>query len=400
MRVTNRRAAEMNKWLVGGLALLFGATLLGMPLPAAAELKVGIGGFLLLDVQQGDKVFGGATAPSVANTPLDTDKERDHRETVVDARQTQLRATFSETTAGLNFSGLVETDFNNNDGDARVANTRHLQLRHAFARADHPSGFFLLAGQFWSLFSNIVSVRPPPTFTAGAVAGRLVARQPQLKVGYRIPLDQTLGNLVFEADVEKHSLDNLGSIRVDESQGGGQDIPLFVGKVFWLHPIFEVEAAGAVGSNRVILVGGSDDRRTAWGGQVSMAVNIGTVRLAGNYYHLDGLQRLAAGRFPSAFQVFNRVENVESDGWYAGLGYKLTKDTSFNFGFGWEKADEIPGAFTGTRLERHQSLQVNVLHKFWTRWQVGLEYRRFDVEAFNRTEGDANFVHGALWFFF
>ncbi len=390
----------MKTW-VRGLALLFGATLVGTPSPTAAELKVGIGGFILLDLQYGDKVFTGGPVPSVANTPLDTDKERDHSETVVDARQSRLRVTASDTVGSVSFSGLVEADFAGSDGDALVSNSRRFQLRHAFARADHSSGFSLLAGQFWSLFSNIVSVPAADTFTAGAAAGRLVARQPQLKVGYRVPLEPQMGNLLFEADVEKHSLQNLGSTAVDESQGSGQDIPLFVGKVSWFHPVFEAEAAGAAGSNRVILVGGDDDRKAAWGVEASVGVKIGPVRLAGHYNHLDGLQRLAAGRFPSAFLVGTDVRNVESDGWYAGLTYKFSGATSFNVLYGWERADEIQAAgFTGTRKKRHQSIQANVFHKFWERWQIGFEYRRFDVEAFDGTEGDANFYHVALWYFF
>ncbi len=394
----------MKKRVVVGLALLFGATLVGTPPPAAADLKVGISGFVLLDIQYGDKVFGGGPIPSVANTPLDTDKEKDHSETVLDARQSRLRVTMSDTAGGVNLSGLIESDFFTNDGNAKVSNSRHLTLRHAFARADHPSGFFLLAGQYWSLFSNIVSVSAPTTFTAGGAAGRLVARQPQLKVGYRTAIGRQglkMGDLVFEADVEKHSLEDLGSKAVDEGQGAGQDLPLFTGKVSWFHPIFEVEAAGAAGRNRIILVGGDDDRDTAWGAQVSVGVNIGPVRLAGHYNHLDGLQRLAGGRFPSAFLVGTDVRNVESDGWYAGATYNFTKDTSFNFLYGWEKADEIKaGGFTGTQQERHRTIQATVFHKFWQRWQVGFEYRRFDVEAFNGTEGDANFFHTALWFFF
>ncbi len=381
-----------------GLALLFGAALVGTPSPAAAELKVGIRGFVRLDVLSGDKILGASPTPNVKNTPLDTDKEKNHSETVLDARQSRLDVTFSDSALGVNFSGLIEADFNNTEGSALVSNSRGFQLRHAFARADHPSGFFLLAGQYWSLFDNIVSVPPPSVFESQAA--RLVARQPQLKVGYRMPLEPKMGNLVFEADVEKHSLENLGSTAVDESQGSGQDIPLFVGKVSWFHPIFEAEAAGAAGSNRVILVGGDDDRETAWGVQASLGVKIGSVRLAGHYDHMDGLQRLGGGRFPSAFLVGTKVENVESDAWYAGLTYDLTKATSFNVLYGWEKADEIPGAFTGTNQKRHQSIQVNVLYKFWERWQVGLEYKRFDVKAFNGTEGDANVVHSALWFFF
>lgn len=389
----------MNTRVVVGLALLVGAALVGTPSPASAELKVGLGGFMRLDVVQTDKLFGASRTPGIKDTPLDTDEVKDKRETVLDARGSRLRVNISGAAEEINFTGLVEAEFTGSDGDARTSNSRGLRLRHAFARADHPSGFSLLAGQFWSLFSNIVTV-PPPDRVGGSQAAILVARQPQLRLGYRTSLGPRIGELSFEADVEKQALENLGSTAVDESQGGGQDIPLFVGKVLWLHPIFRVEAAGAAGSNRVVLDDASDDRDTAWGVQASAAVKISQVTLAGHYDHLNGLQRLAGGRFPSVFLVGADVRNVESDAWYAGLTYRLTKATSFNFLYGWEKADEIPVAFTGTRQKEHRSIQVNVLHNFWQQWRVGLEYLRFDVEAFNGTEGDANIVQGALWFFF
>ncbi len=389
------------RWVVLGLVVLFGAMLVGMPSPAAADLKVGISGYVKLDIQVSDKLFGGNPSPNVSATPLDTDKEKDNTETVLDVRETRFRVTASDEVAGVKLSSNVEVDFFTFDGNAKVSNSRHLRLRHAFARADHPSGFFLLAGQWWSLFANIVTVPPPAQVDFSSQAAKLFTRQPQLKVGYKTPLAPGMGELVFEADVEKSSLDNLGSAAVDESQGAGQDLPLFTGKVSWFHPIFQVEAAGAAGRNRVILVGGDDDRDTAWGAQVSVGVNIGPVRLAGHYDHMDGLQRLGNDRFPSAFLVGTKVENVESDAWYAGLTYNLTKETSFNFLYGWEEADEIKAAgFTGTKQERHRTIHVNVMHKFWKRWMAGLEYRRFDVDAFNGTDGDANFVHGALWFFF
>ena len=69
--------------------------------------------------------------------------------------------------------------------------------------------------------------------------------------------------------------------------------------------------------------------------------------------------------------------------------------------YGWHEADRITSAgFTGSNQARHQSVHVNLLQKFWQRWQAGLEYRRFWVDTFDRQEGDVNIVHGALWFFF
>jgi predicted porin len=119
----------------------------------------------------------------------------------------------------------------------------------------------------------------------------------------------------------------------------------------------------------------------------------------GHYHHSDGLNRLASGDFPTAFLVGTRLENVESDGWYAGVTYRLTKNTSLNAVYGYATADEIPVAFTGNSLEKHRSIHANIIHKFWDRWQVGLEYKRFDVDAFNGRSGDVNFINGALWYF-
>lgn len=125
----------------------------------------------------------------------------------------------------------------------------------------------------------------------------------------------------------------------------------------------------------------------------------------GHFQIIDGLSRLANGDFPTAFlSAASAIENVESTGFYVGARFQINPTTSLNGVFGWHEADTIPGVFdaatTPTSLETHQSIHVNILHQFWQRWQAGLEYRRFDVEAFNGNKGDVNFVHGALWFFF
>lgn len=382
-----------------GAALVAGAFLILMPAPpAAAELKVGVSGYIKLDIQYGDKNTGSFPSPGPADVPLDDNKEADNPQTILDARQSRLRATISDDVMGVKMSGRIEADFFTADGNGRVSNSRHFRLRHAFIRGDHPSGFFLLAGQYWSLPMNS-DIAQPDLVDFNGPAGQLFARQPQLRVGYRVPVPG--GDLVFEGDVEKHSLENLGSEAVDEGQGSGQDVPLFGGKVSWLGKVFQIEAAGAVAENKVTLAGGSRASEIAWAGQVSAQVNIGRVSVFGHYQHSDGLNRLANQDFPGAFLMGTTLQNVESDGWYAGVSVKLMKDTSVNGVFGWAKADELVAAgFTGDNLEKHRSIHVNVLHKFWERWQVGLEYRRFDVETFGGKEGDVNLIHGAVWYFF
>lgn len=247
------------KWVVWGLTLLFGAALAGAPSPAAAELKVGVSGYVKLDVQYGDKITGSLPSPGPSDTPLDPPAagaaENGNSQTIIDARQSRLRVTFSDEVAGVKMSGRIETDFFTGDGNALVSNSRHLRLRHAFARADHPSGFSLLAGQYWSLFMNS-DIAQPDLVDFNGPAGQLFARQPQLRVGYRTPLAP--GALLFEAAIEKHSVataagGDLGSPLVTESQGMGQTSPLFAGKVSWLGGPVQAEAAFAVADSTASL---------------------------------------------------------------------------------------------------------------------------------------------------
>ena len=392
----------MKKWAVVGLALLFGAVLAGAPSPAAAELKVGVGGYVKLDIQHSDKIIGdapGVPSPGPGSVPLDPpagSATLDNSQTLMDARESRLRATFSDEVAGVKMSGRIETDFFGGGV---------LRLRHAYARADHPSGFSLLAGQTWSLFMNS-DIAQPDLVDFNGPAGQLFSRQPQLRVGYKMPLARGMGDLLLEADIERHSTTNLGATGVgapDESTGEGQ-MPLFAGKVSWLHPRFQAEAAFAVADSTVILAAGNDVSKTAWGLQVSAQANFDPFTVFGHYQMIDGLGRLANGDFPNAIAVgVTGFENIESTGFYLGATYNLTKDTSVTGMYGWAKADAVPGttfSATSANQETQQSIHITLLHKFWQRWQAGLEFRRFDVEAFNGTSGDVNIVHGALWFFF
>ncbi|MFQ5830255.1 MAG: porin [Candidatus Methylomirabilia bacterium] len=388
----------MKRWVVWGLALLFGAGLVAMPSPVAADLKVGVSGYVKLDMQYSDKLMGSVPSPSPAGTPLDTSATADNSQTIFDARQSRLRVTFSDEIMGIKTSGRIETDFFTGDGNARVSNSRHLRLRHAYARGDHPSGFFLLAGQTWSLSFN-AAVAAPLIVDFNGPAGQMFARQPQLRAGWKGPMGG--GNLILEAAVEKHSLNDLGSASVSEAQGQAQDVPLFGGKISWHGSPVKFEAYGGIAKNTIILASGRDVDETATLFQVSAETKFNPLTLYAHYQHIDGLQRLGNGDFTDAFLVGSDVRNVESNGFFVGAGLKAAKNTSLNAVFGWNDADECTACgFTGTSLEEHQSIHVNVIQKFWQRWQAGLEYRHFEVEAFNGDDGDVNIVHGAFWFFF
>jgi len=396
------------------LFLLIPLLTLGLLVPSPASGAVSVSGYLKLDVQYSDKVgLGGLqgfiTLPTV---PLDTDKDRDNAQTFVDARASRLRAVFTDEIAGIKLSGMVEGDFFTTDGNALTSNSRHLRLRHAFARADHPSGFFLLAGQYWSLFSDVVPFATMPVVGLTPLvdnigpASVLLGRQPQIRLGWKNPLGGGMGDLLLEANVEKHSVSNLGSTSADESQGEGQTTPLFVGKASWLHQRFAAEAAIALGNNTVIFTGGKDESQGAWGFEATARATFAPVTLLAHFVTQKGLGRLLGliGDFPTALPKLadpTKFENIESQGFYVGLSVALSPQTAVTALYGWAKADEDTSiGFTGGILEKHQSIHLGVIHKFWQRWQAGLEYRRFDVETFSGVDGDVNFIHGALWYFF
>ncbi|MFQ5990466.1 MAG: hypothetical protein ACE5K9_11180 [Candidatus Methylomirabilales bacterium] len=248
----------MRKCAVRGLVLLFGAVLAGIPSTAVAELKVGISGYIKLDMQYSDKLVGGVPSPGPGSTPLDTvggvaNTVKDNSQTNFDGRQSRLRATFSDEVEGVKLSGRIETDFFTGDGNSKVSNSRHLRLRHAFAKGEHPSGFSLLAGQTWSTFFNLVA--QPRLVDFNGPAGQLFNRTPQLRLGYKAPLGGELGTLLLEAAAESNALTDRGSSAVDEGQAEAQH-PIFVGKATVNGKLFDAEAAVAVGDNIVILNSG------------------------------------------------------------------------------------------------------------------------------------------------
>ena len=382
--------------------LFFLLAFVGVALAAGpASAAVSVSGYVKLDLQWSDKIMGGGfPSPGVAATPLDTNKDADNTQTLLDARQSRIRVTFDDTVGGVKMSGRIEGDFFQGDGNALTSNSRHLRLRHAFARADHPAGFFLLAGQTWSIWMND-AIAQPNIIDFNGPAGQIFARQPQVRVGWTNNLGP-MGSLVLEGGVEKHSTNNLGSALVAENQGEGQPMPLLAGKVSWLHSMFQAEAALALANNTVILTGGKDESEGAWAFQLSAQATIAPVTLVAHFQSQKGLGRLINQDFPSAFLgADNKVENIESQGFYVGGSFALSPDASINAYYGWAKADEAASVgFTGSQIEQMTSIHVNFLQKFWKNWQAGVELQRYNVEAFDGTEGDATIIQGAIWYFF
>lgn len=380
------------------LATLFGVALVGFPTSAAADLKVEVTGKIRLDVQYEDTDTNDYPSPFVGDVPLDGDKERNHPMLLLDARQSRFTFNASDTLGGVEMRARLECDFYTAGGSGLSSNSRLPRLRHAYMRGDHPSGLFILAGQTESLLVND-SAQPDLVDYIGP-AGQIFAREPQLRVGYKRALSKPLGKLLFEANIEKNATDDLGSTRINEAQGQGQIFPLYTGRISWISDRFHLEAGVAAARNDVVFEGGRRAAGNAFAVAASGQLSLGPVTFFGHYHHVDGLSRLAYGDFPTAFTVGTRLNNVKTDGFYAGATWEVTKGTGVNGAVGWHKAAEIKGSdFTGDALGKHTSIHVNVIQKFWERWQVGLEYRRYDVEAFNGRQGHVNGALAAVWFF-
>jgi hypothetical protein len=310
-------------------------------------------------------------------------------------------------------SGVVEGDFATADGNALTSNSRHFRLRFAYARADHPSGFFLAAGQWWTIIYNedIAFLGKYAIDAFNVVPASLgAARQPQLRGGWKTALGPGMGSFTLEAAIEKQSVQDLGSAVVNESQGEGQPTPLVGGRVTWDHPVVRLQAGVALAENTVILTGGKDESDSDWALVVNAEVKLPPVTLFGHAHTQKGLGRLMNGEFISAAcspAPFNcsaagsKVENIESKGFYVGVSLALGPQTQVDVYYGWHEADENAAAgFTGAALETLQGFNVNLIHRFWKSWQAGIEYRHFWVETFSGIEGDVNHVAGVIRYFF
>jgi hypothetical protein len=398
------------------------------PTPAEepGKLKVSIGGYVKLDLQHADRDLGGSNLNfSPKDTPLGPTRGEAGQQGrfSVDARETRFNIEAAGPINGVGLRGRVEVDFYGNEDNALTNTGRVIRLREAFARADVPlekdRGWYLLAGQTTSAFSNS-EIAAADTVDANGPAGILGARQPQLRLGYKLPVGPADSSVVFESAVQQHSFSNFttgdsGTTPRSATDGQGQDLPLFVGKLQWLNSLFQLESAGAISRNRGVFDRAGDRgpvatrSETAWGVQVSgQAAPWEPVTFYAHYQHLDGLNREGNGDFADAVSeagggVF-RLRNIETDGWYTGLAFKPWVDTTFNFVYGQNEADEdVAGGFTrGTTIRRQRSIHVNVMQKFWSQWKLGLEYQRFMVDTFgpSQRDGSVNFYHGGLWFFY
>lgn len=393
----------MSKQFSAAIASLAGVLLFATAAPAIAAPNppmptIKLGGFIRLDAQYEDRDTHDFPYPAIADTPFDDDKERGNGQFIIDSRITRFRVDVSEDLGDLQLRGRLEADFNTGDGNSLAFNSRRFRLRHSFIEAKHKSGLSFLVGQYENPLANS-DVAQVSLVDFNGPAGQLYTREPQLRFGYARPLPGGIGDLRLIGAMEKNSTDDLGTERVKESQGEGQSFPLYTGKLGLYGKPVSIEAGVSAGVSQVTLVGGGRAAANTWAFATSAHVVLGPVTVFGHYHHADGLGRLAYGDFRSVVLVGRELENLVTNGWYAGATWKITDGTSVTGMVGAQHADEIKEGFTGDELEQHRSIHVNVIHKFWQHCQVGLEYRRFDIESFNGRAGTANGGLAAFWYY-
>jgi hypothetical protein len=385
-------------------------TALSLPLFLWADLKVDVYGYAKLDIQYNTKNTGSLPSPPPNFVPLDSDKSAQHGETLIDARESRIGVRAVDQFDKVEMSGAVEGDFYTIDGDALVNNSRHFRLRLAYGKGELPSGFFILAGQYWSLFMNDTIAQPNLIDFNGPV-GSPYARQPQLRIGYHKHINDCLpqwGDILLQASVEKQAIETTQGVfdpnsLVNPAQGSGQNLPLAVAKISWLLKNFQIEFAGT-GAQSVLVtnLAGQEAKKLVWGAQTSAQYTYKKLTLFGSAHYLSGLSRLDGGNFD--FDVVikgNKLIPVRSTGWYAGGSWAFTKALSFNTVFGWDRAKEIPNSpFSGTVYGKYLSFHANFIQTFWKRWQTGLEFERFYCTAFDGQKGSVNMFHTAIYYFF
>jgi hypothetical protein len=415
------------------LMVVAGAVALA-PQPAAAQLKVSIGGYIKLDAAFQDEINTAGRlriAPGPANVVFDEGPGKDvarseHGQFLFDAKQTRLQVAASDDFENVKLRGFVQMDFfggsGNDDNSSTGPNSGILRLRHAKGEAEIPLGpgsLTLLFGQWWSAFQNDEMTFPDVVDFNGP-AGQLFARQPQVRLTYSIPAGERQRlNLIASAEAQSVGFEATGvsspqfNFANGSGTGGpsrqeGQNLPAFVGKIQWMSDFLQAEVAGVASRATGIGAGGNREAAFVYGLQASAKVPIGPLTIHLHADTLNGLNRLANTDYNDA--VFlgrgRGVAPIDTIGGYAGLSYRLTPTTTLNGVAGIRTAE--PSGHSGfgrgsnaqTDLVREKSIHVNVLHQLFGRMQVGLEYERLMVDAFRNNHGADNIYHAAFWFFF
>jgi len=348
----------------------------------ALDLKVG--GYVKLDSMCTNKIIDGGSnlsrfAGGPTYTPVDDDGAN-HGNFRMGAYESRIKVSGTEEVEGVKLKGLIEGDF--------YGSSSTFRFRHGYVEATLPSGFSLLAGQYWSNFQDL-EIYYPETINFAGPTGQIFKRAAQLKLAYALPTQK----LNMSVAAEGHDMGEELDFTHDQA------IPFFTGKVVWSPGPVTAAVCGAVGSNRSTS-GSDENRNTAWGVTAGVAVALGPVSLYGHVQRLDGLgASYGAWDYPD-YGYVNPDQNVKSIGWYGGGSYTIG-GTTFNAVFGQDRADSSAEDASGSGSDKLlQTFHVNVMQYVWKKARVGLEYSHAKRERFDGESGNYNRVQGAVWYYF
>lgn len=436
----------MKKWtvvLVGGL-LLAGVLAL-FPSPAGAELKVTVSGNIRFNALWADADTGNTQTPGTGNVPITNCKalpggvaganlrncnQTDDSHLRLDARRTRIQVGATDQVQGVKLLAFIQTDFDTTDGNSINSNSRHLRIRLGYAQANMPNGLMFRFGQTRSMLSeygdNIIGgVGDPEVVDETGHFSQIDHRVPALHLAWTTKVMG--GDLAVGVGAERNAVGaNLGSAAVDESQGGGQTLPLFTTGVRYRNPLFGVYARyGATQINVKNTNNGGNKEDTSWLAGVAVDVTpIPPLTLVAQYWHSqNGLHRVSSSTPFTATALQGSQEpgiwSPEVTAIHAGFKYKLTKAVKVGYVYTWQNSDNDPGvrltdarqraagiagatggAGAGAVTETFHGHTAWIVYSFWTRMDTGLEYQYIFRDTFSKQSGEVNLLTYRLRFYF
>lgn len=371
--------------------------------------QIGFYGFIKFDYLGETRITGDTADILLNRVPLNTDKADRRTQSILDARSSRLGLKIEDSFKGIKMKGAVEGDFSTPDGNSIQSNSRVFRIRLAYATAELPSHFFFLVGQYYGILMHYPEIDMPTRVNVlHYPAGVVDCRQPQARLGYKQYFsDKSL--LQYEVGAETQGYNTVGTVTPeggDIAQACEQKWPLFNAKVSWLSDSLKLDVAGA-GTRAYVITDSLGTRlhTPVWGVISNGSYTWKDLILWGTIHHWMGLTGLSSNYFNQVTLINHstQLEAVRANGGAVALRYDfMTKKLWTDVMYGVEHCKQIEGSsqFSGTALKKIEDFRANLVGAFWKHWQIGIEYERTYVEAFNGTSGCDNMVHLGVWYVF
>lgn len=407
-----------------------------MSSPASAELKTSISGSIRLNAHYLDRIGIVGSAEEMAPTDIPftagpgKSREKDNDQFQIDARRTRLQLDMTDEVSGIKLSGRLQGDFDTSDGNANTSNSRHFRIRLGWGQWQTPGGWIVRFGQVRSLTSEygdnlFGGVADVDMVDENGEFDQLQARLPGVHIGY---LTKFMGgDLIVGVGIEKSgtTLVNGGATTgALIAQGAESNQPLFGAAARLRTPLYAIFLRGAAQNQRVIFnapVAGQKTGDTTslagWLAALGAEVTPGPLRVYGQYWYGNGLNRLGASysdvsiaNCPGAPGLTPNVcdgthlRPVSTHNWHVGVAYKLTKDLKAEGSYEQQVAAGNRKIFTlspaSTDKRDFEAIHAGLIYTFWTRFDTGIEYEWARVGTFGTTRGQIEGVNARLRFYF